>query len=110
MLFAIIGALLEMIYGMNGTKKRGLHPNNSSILEMSFGGVALDELTGYFLPRVVSLSMIEDTEHESDVTDWFSTGNPGLHLECPLGQCLAINPRLSVSRVQRPAFLSACDG
>ena len=36
---------------------------------MSFGGVALDELTGYFLPRVVSLSMIEETEHESDVTD-----------------------------------------
>ena len=69
MLFAIIGALIEMLYGMNGTKKRGLHLTDSSILKMSFGGVALDELTGYFLPRVVSLSMIEQTEQESNITN-----------------------------------------
>ena len=54
MLLAIIGALLEMIFGMKGTKKRGLHTTVSSILNMNFGAVALDELTGYFLPRVVS--------------------------------------------------------
>lgn len=64
MVIAIFGALLEMIYGMKGTKKRGLHTDVSSILQMSFGAVAMDELTGFFLPRVVSPMMFEKAERE----------------------------------------------